>query len=69
MNICCQFVLIIALCKFADPDVLEPPSIAQLKEAKTYVKLSSKMEKELDTLRKKMNKVRNFSNENNILEQ
>ena len=40
-----------------DPDVLEPPSVSQLKEVKTFVKLSAKMEKELDTLRKKMNKV------------
>ena len=42
---------------FSDPDVLEPASISQLKELKPFIKLSTKMEKDLETLRKKMNKV------------
>ena len=43
-----------------DPDVLEAASIDQLKDMKQYMKLTQKLEKEIDTMRKKQEKVSIF---------
>ncbi len=47
----------LAWCGVADPDVIRPVTLDELRDSKQYHKLQQKLEKELDTLNRKHEKV------------